>query len=94
MAVGDTRDDVNEGATEGTWGPPLLALAPALLIRIMSDRSGPWQAAAWTVWGLAAALTAAGWATAVRGGIRRSQGWATCLLLHVGLAVQALSLAS
>ncbi|MGI5336341.1 hypothetical protein ACQEVS_02515 [Streptomyces sp. CA-181903] len=89
MTIGDIRDD---RATEATWSVPLLVLAPALLIRIMSDGSAPWLAAAWTVWGLAAALTAAGWVSVVRAGIRRTRGWMTCLLLHVVLAVQAVSL--
>ncbi|WP_171170033.1 hypothetical protein [Streptomyces sp. I05A-00742] len=84
----------NSSATEATWSVPLLVLAPALLIRIMSDRSAPWLAAAWTAWGLAATLTAAGWVGVVRGGIRRAQAWATCLLLHVVLVVQAVSLAA
>lgn len=80
-------------ATEGTWALPLLFLAPALLIRIMSDRSTPWLVAAWAVWGLATALTAAGWVSVVRGGIREAQAWSMCLLLHVVLVIQAISLA-
>ncbi|MBZ6476208.1 hypothetical protein [Streptomyces griseocarneus] len=79
-------------ASEGTWGVPLVLLIPVPLIRYLSDLSTPWLVTAWILLALVAVLTVAGWVSVVRHGRRGAKGWGTCLLLHVGLALQVTAL--
>ncbi|MBT2543791.1 hypothetical protein J7E99_24605 [Streptomyces sp. ISL-44] len=83
--MSDTRSP--RTATEGTWGVPLLVLAPPAVIRLFAEPTGAWLIACWALWILAAVLVAAGWVAVARHG-SRGRAWGTCLLVHAVLAWQ------
>ncbi|MFF3289284.1 hypothetical protein [Streptomyces sp. NPDC003023] len=79
-------------ATEGTWMLPLLMLAPVVAIRLLTDLSTPWQVISWSLCGASLVLLAVGWAAVVRKGSRRPAAWGYCLVAHVVLVWQTVSL--
>ncbi|MFJ3875832.1 hypothetical protein ACIPW5_00070 [Streptomyces sp. NPDC090077] len=83
-----SEEAVDNVATEGTWAIPMLVLFPSGLIVIITDLGVPWLVGAWICIGLAGLLIATGWIQAVRNGIRRATGWATCAAVHLVLAWQ------
>ena len=79
-------------ATEGTWALPLLVLAPLTAIRLLVEPSTPWLTISWGLFALSLLLVAIGWATVLRRGARGSAVWGTCILVHVVLVWQLISL--
>ncbi|MFJ3861611.1 hypothetical protein ACIPRL_35980 [Streptomyces sp. NPDC090085] len=61
-------------------------------MRIFTDLSAPLLATSWALLVLAVLLTAAGWVTARRHGMRGTAAWCTCVLAHVLLALQLYAL--
>lgn len=78
--------------TEGAWALPLLALAPLAAIRLLADPSTPWLTISWGIFTLSVLLVAIGWTTVFRRGMRGSAAWGTCILVHVVLVWQLISL--
>lgn len=79
-------------ATEGTWALPLLVLAPLAAIRLLAEPSTSWLTISWGLFALSVLLVAIGWATVFRRGTHGSAAWGTCILVHVVLVWQLISL--
>ncbi len=89
-----TRSDSARGRTvgEGAWALPLLAIAPAAVLRLFTDLSTPLLVIAWVCVALSGVLLVAGWTTVLRNSMRGGSAWFTCIVAHVAFVVQVIGL--
>ncbi|MGW7439887.1 hypothetical protein [Streptomyces sp. NPDC054849] len=89
-----TRSDSASGRTagEGAWALPLLAIAPAAVLRLFTDLSTPLLIIAWLCVALSGVLLAAGWKTVLRNSMHGGSAWFTCVIAHVAFVVQVIGL--
>ncbi|MFF7202576.1 MULTISPECIES: hypothetical protein [unclassified Streptomyces] len=79
-------------ANDSMWALPLAALAPLVLLRLLTEPSTPWLALSWALCVASALLLAAGWAALRQHGIRGNTAWGTCVLVHLVWAWQVVAL--
>ncbi|MBL1102271.1 hypothetical protein [Streptomyces coffeae] len=91
MTTGTTGESADVAA-QTRWAIPLIVLIPVAAIGLATSLSTPWRMVAWPLWGVAAALTVAGWVQVRREGGGGAAGWVSCLLLHGVLVWQAVRL--